>query len=68
MISSKPVCLILIIFSFIFTSSIFPDEVFGHGLTSEVLQGKTLDEQGILLNLYSTTSPTEENHREIFLN
>lgn len=66
MLSSKPAYLILIIFCFIFTSSNIVDEVFGHGLTSEVLEGKTFDEQGISLNLYSTTSPTEQNHREIF--
>lgn len=42
------------------------DNVFGHGLTSEFLQGQTLSGQGISLNLYSTTSPTEKNHREIY--
>ena len=42
------------------------NNAYGHGLTSEVLQGETLEGQGISLNLYSTTSPTEQNHREIF--
>ena len=35
-------------------------------MTSEFLQGQTLSGQEISLNLYSTTSPTEKNHREIY--
>ena len=38
-----------------------------HGITSEVLQGKTLDNRGVSLKLYSTTSPTDIDHREITL-
>jgi len=56
---------ILIISGFIITTAQVTD-VFGHGLTSEIIQGKTFDEQGVSLNLYSTTSPTDQKHREIF--
>jgi hypothetical protein len=65
MLSSK-LFLILILSGLVFTIGNFTSNVHGHGLTSEILQGKTLDGQGVSLNLYSTTSPTEQNHREIF--
>lgn len=35
-------------------------------MTSEFLQGETLSGEGMSLSLYSTTSPTEKNHREIY--
>ncbi|MFZ8937641.1 MAG: hypothetical protein ACO2Y5_05240 [Nitrosopumilaceae archaeon] len=58
----------LILILFAFTGLIFTaDYAFGHGLTSEFLQGETLSGEGLSLNLYSTTSPTEKNNREIYL-
>jgi len=62
---------IRITFSFIIVVSItllisnMPDSS-GHGITSEILQSDILEGQGVSLNLYSTTSPTEQNHREIY--
>jgi len=66
MLSSKQLFLILVLSSLIFTLENFSSSVYGHGLTSEILQSETLEGQGVSLNLYSTTSPTEQNHREIF--
>lgn len=66
MFSSKSLFLILVLFGIVFTLENFTNNVYGHGLTSEILQGKTLEGQGISLNLYSTTSPIEQNHREIY--
>ncbi len=57
---------ILILFGLVFTIGSFTSNAYGHGLTSEILQSETLEGQGVSLNLYSTTSPTEQNHREIF--
>jgi hypothetical protein len=62
----KPLFLILILFGIVFTLGNFSSNAFGHGLTSDILQSETFEGQGVLLNLYSTTSPTEQNHREIF--
>jgi len=53
--------LLAVVISFLAT-----ENAYGHGMTSEFLQGQTLSGQGISLNLYSTTSPTEKNHREIY--
>ncbi len=66
MLSSKQLFLILVLSSLIFTLENFSSSVYGHGLTSEILQSETLEGQGVSLNLYSTSSPTEQNHREIF--
>jgi hypothetical protein len=66
MISCKSFFLILFIPVIVFAIGNNENNVYGHGLTSEFLQGETLEGQGISLNLYSTTSPTEKNHREIF--
>ncbi len=66
MLSSKSLFLILVLFGLVFTIGSFTSNAHGHGLTSEILQVKTLDGQGVSLNLYSTTSPTEQSHREIF--
>ena len=65
MFSSKSLFLILILSGFAFSIGNF-SIVYGHGLTSDILQSETLEGQGVSLNIYSTTSPTEENHREIF--
>jgi hypothetical protein len=65
MLSNKSFLLILL-FGLIFVIGNSSNIVHGHGLTSEVLQSKTLEGQGVSLNLYSTVSPTEQNHREIF--
>jgi len=66
MFSNKKLFLILILSGLVFTIGDLTLNVYGHGLTSEILQVKTLDGQGVSLNLYSTTSPTEQSHREIF--
>ncbi len=66
MYSSKSLFLILVLFGIIFTIGNFTLNVYGHGITSEVLQSEILEGQGVSLNLYSTTSPTELNHREIY--
>lgn len=66
MFSSKSLFLILVLFGIAFTLGNFTINVYGHGLTSDILQSETLEGRGVLLNLYSTTSPTEQNHREIF--
>ena len=66
MLSSESLFFILILSGLVFTIGDFTLNVYGHGLTSEILQVKTLDGQGVSLNLYSTTSPTEQSHREIF--
>jgi hypothetical protein len=58
--------LVLVLFGIVFTLGNFSSNAFGHGLTSDILQSETIEGQGVLLNLYSTTSPTEQNHREIF--
>ncbi len=65
MFSNKKLFLILIISGFIITTAQVSN-VFGHGITSEILQIETLDEQGTSLNLYSSTSPTDQKHREIY--
>ena len=66
MLSSKSLFLILVLSGLIFTLGNFTSNVYGHGITSEVLQSEILEGQGVSLNLYSTTSPTELNHREIY--
>ena len=66
MLSSKSLFLILVLSGLIFTLGDFTSNVYGHGITSEVLQSEILEGQGVSLNLYSTTSPTELNHREIY--
>jgi hypothetical protein len=66
MLSSNTLFQILILFGLVFTIGSFTSNAYGHGLTSEILQSETLEGQGVSLNLYSTTSPTEQNHREIF--
>ncbi|MDH3822732.1 MAG: hypothetical protein OES19_03225, partial [Nitrosopumilus sp.] len=66
MYSSKFLFLILVLFGIAFALGNFTSNVYGHGLTSDILQSETFEGQGVLLNLYSTTSPTEQNHREIF--
>ena len=66
MLSSKSLFLILILSGLYFTIGDFTLDVYGHGITSEVLQSEILEGQGVSLNLYSTTSPTEQNHREIY--
>jgi len=66
MFSNKSLFLILVLFGIVFTLGNFTGTVYGHGLTSEVLQSEILEGQGVSLNLYSTTSPTEQNHREIY--
>ena len=66
MLSSKSLFLILILSGLIFTIGNFTGTVYGHGITSEVLQSEIFEGQGVSLNLYSTTSPTEQNHREIY--
>jgi hypothetical protein len=62
----KPLFLILILFGIVFTLGNFSSNAFGHGLTSDILQSETIEGQGVSLNVYSTTSPTQQNHREIF--
>jgi hypothetical protein len=66
MLSSKSLFLILVLSGLVFTIGNFTLDVYGHGITSEVLQSEILEGQGVSLNLYSTTSPTEQNHREIY--
>jgi len=66
MLSSKSLFLILVLSGLVFTIGNFTLNVYGHGITSEVLQSEILEGQGVSLNLYSTTSPTEQNHREIY--
>ena len=66
MVSSKSLFFILILSGLVFTLGNFPNSVYGHGITSEVLQSDILEGKGVSLNLYSTTSPTEQNHREIY--
>ena len=66
MLSNKKLFLILILSGLIFTLGNFTSNVYGHGITSEVLQSEILEGQGVSLNLYSTTSPSELNHREIY--
>jgi hypothetical protein len=66
MFSSKSLFFILILSGIVFTLGSFPNSVYGHGITSEVLQSDILEGKGVSLNLYSTTSPTEQNHREIY--
>ena len=66
MFSSKSLSFILILSGLVFTFGNFTGSVYGHGLTSDILQSETLEGQGVSLNIYSTTSPTEQNHREIF--
>ena len=66
MFSSKSLVLILILSGLVFTLGNFSSNVYGHGLTSDILQSETLEGQGVSLNIYSTTSPTEQNHREVF--
>lgn len=66
MFSSKSLLLILVLFGIVFTFGNLTTNVHGHGLTSDILQSKTFEGQSVSLNLYSTTSPTEQNHREIF--
>jgi len=66
MFSSKSLFFILILSGLVFTLGSFPNSVYGHGITSEVLQSDILEGKGVSLNLYSTTSPTEQNHREIY--
>jgi hypothetical protein len=65
MLSSKSLFLFLLISGIVFAGN-FSVDAFGHGLTSDILQSETFEGQGVLLNLYSTTSPTQQNHREIF--
>ena len=67
MISSNSSFLIFVLFGLAFIVGNFTSNVYGHGLTSDILQSETFEGQGVLLNLYSTASPTEQNHREIFL-
>ncbi len=62
MLSSKSLFLILVLSGLVFTIGNFTNNVYGHGITSEVLQSEILEGQGVSLNLYSTTSPTEQNH------
>ena len=66
MFSSKSLFLISVLLGLILTLGNFSSDVYGHGITSEVLQSEILEGQGVSLNLYSTTSPTEQNHREIY--
>jgi hypothetical protein len=66
MFSHKPLFLILVLFGIVFTLGNFSSNAFGHGLTSDILQSETIEGQGVSLNVYSTTSPTQQNHREIF--
>jgi hypothetical protein len=66
MFSSKSLFFILILSGLVFTLGNFSSSVYGHGITSEVLQSDILEGNGVSLNLYSTTSPTEQNHREIY--
>jgi len=66
MLSSKSLFLILVLSGIVFTIGNFTLDVYGHGITSEVLQSEILEGKGVSLNLYSTTSPTEQNHREIY--
>ncbi len=66
MLSSKSLFLIFVLSGIVFTIGNFTSNVYGHGITSEVLQSEILEGQGVSLNLYSTTSPTELNHREIY--
>jgi hypothetical protein len=65
MLSSKSLFLILLISGIVFAGN-FSVDAFGHGLTSDILQSETFEGQGVSLNVYSTTSPTQQNHREIF--
>jgi len=66
MVSSKSLFFVLILSGLVFTLGNFSNSVYGHGITSEVLQSDILEDKGVSLNLYSTTSPTEQNHREIY--
>ena len=66
MFSSNALFQILILSGLVFTIGSFTSDAYGHGLTSEILQSETFEGQDVSLNLYSTTSPTEQNHREIF--
>jgi len=66
MFSSKFFYITIILSCAFFTLGNFSSDVYGHGITSEVLQSEILEGQGVSLNLYSTTSPTEQNHREIY--
>ncbi len=66
MFSSKFFYITIILSCAFFTLGNFSNDVYGHGITSEVLQSEILEGQGVSLNLYSTTSPTEQNHREIY--
>jgi len=66
MFSSKSLFFILILSGLVFTLGTFSISVYGHGITSEVLQSEILEGQGVSLNLYSSTSPTDQNHREGF--
>ncbi len=56
---------ILLFLGFVILIPFFLEESYGHGITSEILEAKTLDDRGVSLNLYSSTSPTEKDHREI---
>ena len=64
--SSNLSYLVLVVLGIIFALGNYGSVVYGHGITSEVLQSEILEGQGLVLNLYSSTSPTEENHREIY--
>lgn len=66
MFSSKSLFLILVLLGIVFAIENDDNNVYGHGITSEVLQSEILEGQGVSLNLYSSTSPTEQNHREIY--
>jgi len=66
MFSSNSLFSILVLFGIIFAVGNYGGTVYGHGITSEVLQSEILKGQGFSLNLYSSTSPTEQNHREIY--
>lgn len=66
MFSSKSLFLIFILFGIVFTIVNDDNNAYGHGITSEVLQSEILEGYGFTLNLYSSTSPTEQNHREIY--
>ena len=66
MLSGKSFYIIIILSCAVFTIGNFTCIVYGHGITSEVLQSEILEGKGVSLNLYSSTSPTEQNHREIY--
>ena len=66
MFSNKYLFLILVVFGIVFAIENDDNNAYGHGITSEVLQSEILEGQGFTLNLYSSTSPTEQNHREIY--